>query len=61
MSMAANQKPDDRKLHGRPEKDEGNLERMAKKIDPPGKEITNEDLRNPGATTPDATPTDNRS
>jgi len=57
MSMAANQKPDDRKLHGRPEKDEGNLERMAKKIDPPGKEITNEDL----PMTPDATPTDNRS
>lgn len=59
--MTANQKQDDRKQHGRPDKDEGKLERMAKKIDPPGEETTNEDLRDPGSMTPDATPTDNRS
>jgi hypothetical protein len=61
MSMTANQKQDDRKLHGKQDKDDGKLERMAKKIDPPGKETTNEDLRDPGSMTPDTTPTDNRS
>jgi hypothetical protein len=62
MSMTANQKQDDRKRqHKPPDKDDGKLERLAKKIDPPGKEPTDEDLRDPGSMTPDAQPTDNRS
>ena len=59
--MTANQKQDDRKLRGRPDNDEGKLDPMAKKIDPPGEETTNEDLRDPGPMAPHATPTDNRS
>jgi hypothetical protein len=64
IGMTANQKQDDRKthtLHKPPDKDDGKLERIAKTIDPSGKETTNEDLRDPGAMTPDAQPTDNRS
>lgn len=44
-----------------PEKDDSALERIARKIAPPGHEPTDEDLKNPGAMTPDAAPTDNRS
>ena len=42
-------------------KDGGKLERLARKIDPPSREVSDEDLRDPGRMTPNSTPTDNRS
>lgn len=59
--MVTEQKHHDRDARQRSEKHEDGLERAARKIDPPGWEQTNEDLRDPGSTTPGATPTDNRS
>ena len=41
--------------------DDNAVERIAKKIDPPGTEATNQDIKNPGEMTPDATPVNNRS
>lgn len=37
------------------------LERTAKKNDPPGRDASDDDLRDPGRMTPDAPPADNRS
>ena len=44
-----------------PQKDEGLLDRLAKTIDPPGREVSNDDLSDPGRMTPDAPPVDDRS
>lgn len=42
-------------------KDNTRLENIASKIDPPGRELKDEDLQDPGRMTPGAQPTDNRS
>ena len=44
---------------GKPEK--SRLEKIAQAIDPSGREISNQDLSDPGRMTPGAPPTDNRS
>lgn len=59
--MITNPKPHDHKANNEPDKEDTKLERIAKKIDPPGREVTDDDLKNPGGMTPGATPTDNRS
>jgi hypothetical protein len=41
--------------------EKGKLERLAKEIDPPSREIPDKDLKDPGRMTPDAPPADNRS
>jgi hypothetical protein len=41
-------------------KDEGILDRLAKKIDPPGQEVDDQDILDPGRMTPGAPPVDNR-
>lgn len=43
------------------DKQEGKLEQLAKAIDPPGREVDERDLKDPGRMTPDAPPVDNRS
>lgn len=53
----AKQKP--LKSHTKPEK--GRLEKFAEQVDPPGREIPDRDLKDPGRMTPNAPPTDNRS
>lgn len=42
-------------------KDNTRLERIASRIDPPGREVRDEDLKDPGRMTPGAPPADNRS
>lgn len=59
--MTTNQRQHDRDAHQESDKHDGKLERAARKIDPPGREQTDDDLRDPGSMTPEATPTDNRS
>lgn len=44
-----------------PDKDDNVLERMAKIIDPPGREVSDDDLKDPGRMTPGSNRTDNRS
>lgn len=44
-----------------PKQDKGRLEKLAEHIDPPGREIPDRDLKDPGRMTPKAPPTDNRS
>lgn len=41
--------------------DENIVERTARRIIPPGTDVNDEDLEDPGRMTPDAPPTDNRS
>lgn len=41
--------------------DDGLLERIAREIDPPGREVSDQDLKDPGRMTPGARPTVNRS
>ncbi len=41
--------------------DQAWLNRIARKIDPPGREPDDDELRDPGNATPDSTPTENRS
>jgi hypothetical protein len=43
------------------DKDDNSLERLAKAIDPPGREVTDDDLIDPGRMTPGQTRVDNRS
>ncbi|MDB5798363.1 MAG: hypothetical protein JWP36_2265 [Paucimonas sp.] len=45
----------------RAEGDKSVLDRMARTIDPPSREIDDESLRDPGRATPGAPPTENRS
>jgi hypothetical protein len=51
----------DRQANTEPDKQDTKLERLVKHIEPPGREVTDDDLKNPGEMTPGATPTDNRS
>ncbi|NEX60538.1 hypothetical protein [Noviherbaspirillum galbum] len=44
-----------------PSPSDSRLENLAKRIDPPGREVTDDDLKDPGRMTPDSTRTDNRS
>lgn len=39
----------------------GKLERAVKHVEPPGREVTDDELKDPGRMTPGATPTENRS
>lgn len=41
--------------------DDNIVERTAKRIVPPGTDVDNKDIEDPGRMTPDASPTDNRS
>ncbi len=58
--MSNHQKP---AQPGPSDKDNDNalLNRLARKIDPPGREPDDDELRDPGNATPDSTPTENRS
>lgn len=47
------------KPNTKPEK--GRLEKFAEQVDPPGREILDSDLKDPGRMTANAPPTDNRS
>jgi len=43
-----------------PDREDSTLERLVKHIVPPGRDVTDDDLKDPGRMTPDARPTDNR-
>lgn len=47
--------------HREPDKQDGALERLVKHIEPPGHEVSTDDLKDPGRMTPDSRRTDNRS
>ena len=56
--------PPDRRDHDantKPDRHDNMLERAAKHIDPPGRDVTDDDLKDPGRMTPAAPPADNRS
>jgi len=56
--------PPERRDHDanpQPDSKDSKLERLAKQIDPPGRDVTDDDLKDPGRMTPGAPPTDNRS
>jgi hypothetical protein len=56
--------PPERRPHeanAQPDREDSKLERIVKHIEPPGREATDDDLKDPGRMTPGATPTDNRS
>lgn len=55
-----NQRTDPTRPQLEDKKDEGKLERLARKIDPSGKEVSNDDLKDPGRMTPGAPLVDNR-
>jgi hypothetical protein len=59
--MTTNQNQHDSKANPAPNKNDTALERLAKHVDPPGREVSDEDLKNPGQMTPGAPPVDNRS
>lgn len=44
-----------------PRHEQGRLEKLAQKIDPPSREIPDSDMKDPGRMTPGAPPVDNRS
>lgn len=51
----------DHKANTEPDKKDSTVERIVKKVEPPGRDVTDDDLRDPGRMTPGAPPTDNRS
>lgn len=51
----------DHDANTQPDRQDSKLERLVKHIEPPGREVTDDDLKDPGRMTPGATPTDNRS
>jgi hypothetical protein len=56
--------PPERRDHDantQPDREDSKLERIVKHIEPPGRDVTDDDLKDPGRMTPGATPTDNRS
>lgn len=59
--MNTNQQKHDDHANRDPDKHDSELEKLAKQVDPPGRETSDDDLRDPGNMTPDATPTRNRS
>lgn len=59
--MTAGKTGRDREANTEPDQKDSALERAAKKIDPPGRDATDDDLRDPGRMTPDTPPADNRS
>lgn len=59
--MTAGTPSHDREANTEPDRKDSALERTAKKIDPPGRDASDDDLRDPGRMTPDAPPADNRS
>lgn len=56
-----NQKQHEHEANRDPDKNESVLDRIAKTIDPPGREVSTDDLKDPGRMTPGAPPVDNRS
>lgn len=59
--MTTNPKQHNHQANTEPDKHDSKLERIVKTIDPPGRDVTDDDLKDPGEMTPNATPTDNRS
>jgi hypothetical protein len=56
--------PQERRPHEaitQPDRPDSKLERLVKHIEPPGRDVTDDDLKDPGRMTPKSTPTDNRS
>ncbi|HYC42286.1 MAG TPA: hypothetical protein VEB70_04785 [Noviherbaspirillum sp.] len=56
--------PPERRPHEantQPDQEDSKLERLVKHIEPPGRDVTDDDLKDPGRMTPNSTPTDNRS
>lgn len=56
--------PPERRDHDaktQPDRQDSKLERVVKHIEPPGRDVTDDDLKDPGRMTPASTPTDNRS
>ncbi len=51
----------DQEAQTQPDRDDSKLEQLARKIDPPGREVSDEELKDPGRMTPGSPPTDNRS
>jgi hypothetical protein len=51
----------DKHQDGKTTNDDTPLEKLAKKIDPPSREVSDGELRDPGSATPGAPPVDNRS
>jgi len=51
----------DQETRKQPDRQDSKLERMARQIDPPGHEVSDKDLEDPGRMTPGSPPTDNRS
>jgi len=59
--MATNDDRRDHTANTVPDKDDSKLERIAKIVDPPGRDVKDDDLNDPGRMTPGAPPVDNRS
>lgn len=55
MNSRTNSTQDDNRA-GKQGKDEGTLEKVARFIDPPGREISDEELSDPGANIPSPAP-----
>lgn len=56
--------PPERRSHEantQPDRQDSKLERLVKYIEPPGRDVTDDDLKDPGRMTPNSPPTDNRS
>jgi hypothetical protein len=51
----------DHEANTQPDRQDSKLERLVKHIEPPGRDVTDDDLKDPGRMTPDANRTDNRS
>lgn len=51
----------DHEANTEPDSHDNRLERIVKHIEPPGRDVTDDDLRDPGRMTPDPKPVDNRS
>lgn len=51
----------DHEANTQPDRQDSKLERLVKHIEPPGHDVTDDDLKDPGRMTPGAPPTDNRS
>jgi hypothetical protein len=51
----------DHEAKTQPDRHDSKLERVVKQVEPPGREVTDDDLKDPGRMTPGSVPTDNRS
>jgi hypothetical protein len=59
--MNSEQQRHDHNANTQPDKHDNLLEKIVKHLEPPGRDVTDDDLRDPGRMTPNDKPVDNRS